>query len=104
MRALISWDVDRSDPDYQRILIAIVDCFPAGKLTSLTQQTARADKITQKQFVDVNTRLQQVSGEYVGRMFYVLSLHSENDPIYGTYRSTSTGPSVVAVTPVPDGE
>jgi hypothetical protein len=101
MRALFSWDVDRADPEFPSILLAIGDCFPAKKLESLTNQTARVDKITQKQFVDINERLQQIAAQYAGRMFYVFSLHSEKDPIYGTFRSTSPGANVVAVTPTP---
>jgi hypothetical protein len=99
MRALISWDVPPNDPALPSILIAIADCFPAQKLETLTNQTARANKITQKQFVEINDRLQVVAAQYAGRMFYVFSLHNENDPIYGTLRPTGAGPSVVAGPP-----
>jgi hypothetical protein len=96
MRALISWDVAGNDPALPSILIAIADCFPAQKLETLTNQAARANKITQKQFVEINDRLQSVAAQYPGRMFYVFSLHSESDPIYGTFRPTGVGPNVVA--------
>ncbi|HJR65955.1 MAG TPA: hypothetical protein VJ802_05965 [Gemmatimonadaceae bacterium] len=99
MRALLSWDVAANDPALPSILIAIADCFPAQKLETLTNQTARANKITQKQFVDINDRLQTLAAQYAGRMFYVFSLHSESDPIYGTFRPTGVGPNVVAGTP-----
>ena len=101
MRALISWDVDRADPEFQRILIAIVDSFPQQTLEMLTNQTARANKITQKQFVAINERLERLAVQYARRMFYVFSLHSDKDPIYAEPRPVSTGPAVVAVTPTP---
>lgn len=99
MRALLSWDVPANDPALPSILIAIADCFPAQKLETLTNQTARANKITQKQFLEINDRLQLVAAQYAGRMFYVFSLHSENDPIYGAFRPAALGASVIAGTP-----
>jgi hypothetical protein len=99
MRALISWDVATSDPSLPSIVLAIADCFPAQMLESLTNQTARANGITKKQFVEINDRLKQVATQYAGRMFYVFSLHSEKDPIYGVFRPTTSGSTVVAVTP-----
>ncbi|MGQ0714555.1 MAG: hypothetical protein ACT4PJ_12610 [Gemmatimonadaceae bacterium] len=99
MRALLSWDVATNDPALPSILIAIADCFPAQKLETLTNQTLRASKISQKQFVEINDRLQLVAAQYAGRMFYVFSLHSESDPIYGAFRPAAPVPNVVAVTP-----
>ena len=99
MRALLSWDVAANDPALPAILIAIADCFPAQKLETLTNQTARANKLTQKQFVEINDRLQMLSAQYAGRLFYVFSLHSESDPIYGTFRPTGAGANVVAGIP-----
>jgi hypothetical protein len=99
MRALISWDAPANDPALPSILIAIADCFPAKMLETLTNHTARANKITQKQFVEINDRLKVVAEQYAGRLHYVFSLHSENDPIYGKFRPTGAGPTVIAGPP-----
>ena len=99
MRALVSWDIPASDPSFPSIILAIADCFPPQMLEPMTNHTARAKGITKKQFVEINDRLKQVATLYAGRMFYVFSLHSENDPIYAVPRPTVPGPTVVAVTP-----
>lgn len=100
MRALISWDVERTDPEFQRILMAIGDCFPERKLTPLTNQTAVVGPISVRQFDRSNLRLQSVATQFAGRFFYVFSLHSDDDPIFGVFRSA--GPAageVVALGP-----
>ena len=96
MRALVSYDIDRGDPDFPRILLAVSDCFPAGRISPLTNQTMLVEPITVRQFDRINTQLTKVAAEFAGRLFYVFSLHSDDDPIFGVFRTATPATVVVA--------
>jgi hypothetical protein len=90
MRALFSWDVDRADPQFQQILVDMAGCLPNTRTKPLTNHSALIESTNVKEFNALYQALKQVSDRYAGRLFFVFSLHSENDPIWGLFRAPAT--------------
>ena len=104
MRALFSWDVDRSDPQFAQIIVELAAALPQGRVTTLTNCTARVDRTTVREFNTLFQALTAVADHYPNRVFFTFSLHSESDPVWGKFRPVAVAP-VAASGPAPgDGE
>jgi hypothetical protein len=91
VRAVFSWDVERQDPQFQQILLQVGDCFPRGTVKTLTNHTAVVEPMNARRFDEIDQKLRSVAQQYSGRLFYVFSLHSDRDPVWGVFRDAAGG-------------
>lgn len=90
MRALLSWDVDDRDPEYEQIVIALGGCLPADRVRPLTNTTVLIDPLNARQFNELYLRIEELAETFDGRLFFVFSLHENRAPIWGVYRGVSS--------------
>lgn len=90
MRALLSWDIDVNDPEYDQVLVALGACLPSGKVRLLTNCSALIDPINARQFNRLFLEIEALAAAFTGRLFFVLSLHEKRGPIWGVYRGPSS--------------
>ena len=90
MRALISWDVDPSDPQFQQIILDLGATLPVGRVSPLTNHTGLIDPITTGQFQELARQLERLAARYEQRPFLFLSLHPSNSVIWGAWRQPGT--------------
>lgn len=90
MRALLSWDLDVDDPEYDQILVALGACLPSGKVQPLTNCSALIDPLNARQFNALFLEIEALAAGYPQRLFFVLSLHEKRGPIWGVYRGTAS--------------
>ncbi len=91
MRALLSWDIDPRDPDFQRILFDLASLLPPEKTSRLTTYTALIDPITSPAYRDLAKQLRDLASHYNERLFIVFSLHPAGATIWGRFRSDRSG-------------
>lgn len=87
MRALLSWDVDPADPDFQRIIFDLAALLPPDRTHRLTTWTAMIDPITAGGFRTLARDLDTLANHYQDRLFLVFGLHPAGATIWGRWRS-----------------
>lgn len=86
MRALISWDVDARDPEFQQILFDLAAVLPPDRTRRITTRTAMVDPITMPSFRQLARDLEAVANQYPDRLFFVLSLQPAGAVVWGRWQ------------------
>ena len=97
MRALLSWDINPSDPELQQMVLELGAVLPPGRVVAVTNHSVIVDPITTNQFSSLFNAVDSVADRYAGRLFFVFSLHPSNSPIWA--RPRPSAPSGVGEPP-----
>ncbi len=85
MRALLSWDVDAHDPEFQQIVFDLAALLPPDRTQRLTTWTAIIDPVTTASFRSLARQLQVLASHYPDRLFFVLSLQPAGAVVWGKW-------------------
>ena len=85
MKALLSWDVDAKDPEFQRIIFDMAAVLPPDRTQRLTTWTALIDPVTMSAFRDLARRLEKLADRYQDRLFFTLSLQPAGAVVWGRW-------------------
>ncbi len=86
MRAMLSWDVDPADPQFQQIILDLGSVLPAGRYRPLSNYAGIVDPVTTRQYRDLAIELNSVADRYPQRLYFVWSLHPAGATIWGRFR------------------
>ena len=86
MKALLSWDVDPADPDFQRILFDLGSILPPESTTRITTWTALIDPVNSASFRRLARDIEGLVRDYRDQLFVVFSLHPAGSVIWGRWR------------------